>query len=72
MSEGRDEAHFAMKLTAFVSLEVMEKISTAQKIFVHDILDVNYANTEQVLSRDQLIENLARHGITEYTASDID
>lgn len=38
MSEGRSESHFAMKLTAYVSLEVMEKMSTAQKVLVHDIL----------------------------------
>jgi len=29
MTESRSEAHFAVKLTAFVSLEVMEKISRA-------------------------------------------
>jgi hypothetical protein len=29
MTEGKPDAHFAVKLTAFVTLEVMEKISTA-------------------------------------------
>jgi hypothetical protein len=29
MSEGRSEAHFAVKLTAFISMEIMEKISLA-------------------------------------------
>ena len=27
MTEGRSEAHFAVKLTAFVSMEIMEKVS---------------------------------------------
>ncbi len=30
MTEGRKDAHFAVKLTAFVSLEVMQSISKAQ------------------------------------------
>jgi len=29
MTQGRSEAHFAVKLTAFVSLEVMQQISSA-------------------------------------------
>jgi len=52
MAEGRDGADFAMKLTAFVSLEIMEKISSAQKGFVHDILAVNYADQDSVLTRE--------------------
>jgi hypothetical protein len=35
MSEGKSETHFAVKLTAFVSMEIMEKLSLAQKLFVH-------------------------------------
>ena len=27
MTEGKSEAHFAVKLTAFVSMEIMEKLS---------------------------------------------
>jgi hypothetical protein len=38
MTEGKNEAHFAVKLTAFVSMEIMEKLSLAQKNFVHQIL----------------------------------
>ena len=29
MSDGKTEAHFAVKLTAFVSMEIMEKLSLA-------------------------------------------
>ena len=72
MSEGRDEAHFAMKLTAFVSLEVMEKISSAQKTFVHEILALDYARRDNILTREQLAQNLAQHGITDYSPSDFD
>lgn len=74
MSEGRPEAHFATKLTVFVSLEVMERMSVAQKAFVHEILGLNYGDRseESVLTREQLIENLANAGITEYSESDLD
>ena len=53
MSEGRDSAHFATKLTVFVSLEVMERMSSAQKAFVHEILNVDYADRDDssVLTR---------------------
>lgn len=44
MSEGRAEAHFATKLTVFVSMEVMERMSAAQKSFVHEILSIDYAD----------------------------
>lgn len=73
MSEGRSEAHFAVKLTIFVSLEVMQKMSTAQKAFVHDILGLNYSDSHSdVLTREQLVENLANAGITEYSESDLE
>lgn len=53
MSEGRSEAHFAVKLTIFVSLEVMQKMSTAQKAFVHEILNLSYSDANScVLSRE--------------------
>ena len=29
MTEGKSESHFAVKLTAFVSMEIMEKLSLA-------------------------------------------
>jgi hypothetical protein len=53
MSEGRSEAHFATKLTIFVSMEVMERMSAAQKCFVHEILWLNYADraTSSILTQ---------------------
>jgi len=54
MTEGRSEAHFAVKLTAFISLEVMQQMSKAQKEFVHKILAVDYADRSDssVISRE--------------------
>lgn len=37
-TEGRGEGHFAIKLTALVSTDVMTKMNTAQNIFLNDIL----------------------------------
>jgi proline dehydrogenase len=71
MSEGRSEAHFAVKLTIFVSLEVMRAMSTAQKSFVHDILELNYADQNSVLSTEQLVANLAKIGVTDYIVADL-
>lgn len=73
MSEGRPEAHFAVKLTAFVSLEVMEKMSGAQKKFVHDVLALDYADRSEssILTREQLVSNLREAGIVDYSESDL-
>lgn len=74
MTEGYPEAHFAVKLTAFISLEVMQRISTAQKKFVHEILALDYSDRSDtsVLTRQQLVENLSSAGITQYSESDLD
>jgi hypothetical protein len=34
MTDGRIEGHLAVKLTAFISTEVMEKLSTAQTTLI--------------------------------------
>lgn len=54
MTQGKSEAHFAVKLTAFVSMEIMEKLSAAQKKFVHQVLKVTYKDDtyNQILSRE--------------------
>jgi hypothetical protein len=59
--------HFAMKLTAFISTELMEKLSLAQDRFVNDICQVNFdAADDSVLSEEQLMANLAKYSITDY------
>lgn len=47
MTEGRSEAHFAVKLTAFVSLEVMQRMSTAQDAFLTKILELDYCDLDE-------------------------
>jgi len=59
--------HFAMKLTAFISTELMEKLSLAQDRFVGDICEVKFdAADDSILSEEQLMANLAKYGITDY------
>ena len=51
----------------------MEKLSFAQETFARDILEVSYrAADESILAREQLIANLKRHGITDYSREDLD
>jgi len=53
ITKGRDEGHMAVKLTAFVSMEVMEKVSKAQRTFIEQILctPIN-ASSNNVLSQE--------------------
>ena len=74
MTEGKSEAHFAVKLTAFVSMEIMEKLSLIQKQYVHRVLKLNYKTDsyKQVLSKEQLINNLADIGVKDYDQEDFE
>jgi len=73
LTENEEEGHFALKLTAFISTELMENLSFAQETFTRDILEVSYkAADENILAKEQLIANLKRHGITDYSAQDLD
>lgn len=64
ITKGRDEGNMAIKLTAFVSMEVMEKVSKAQRTFIEQILctPMNTSSTD-LLSEEQLRKNLAALGI---------
>ena len=42
LTENTDEGHFALKLTAFISTELMEKASLAQEKYVNEILRVSF------------------------------
>ncbi len=46
MTEVKKFAHFAVKLTAFVNLEVMKKISQAQSDFLFKILKLKYTDCD--------------------------
>ena len=43
-SSGTDaqEGHFALKLTAYISTDVMEKLSQAQDRFVNEVIQVKF------------------------------
>lgn len=52
ITKGRTEGHMAVKLTAFVSMEVMEKVSKAQRTFIEKILCTPMdASSKDVLSQ---------------------
>jgi len=54
-------------LTAYISTDLMEKLSEAQEQFTSRVLEVKYDSTNNsVLSREQLALNLAKIGVTEY------
>lgn len=51
---GQHEGHFALKLTAYISTDLMEKLSLAQERFVHEVLEVRYdaSDPSSTLSED--------------------
>jgi len=68
ITEGGKEGHFALKLTAYISTDLMEKLSEAQERFSKEVLEVKYDSADNsVLSKDQLRANLAALDITEYS-----
>ena len=69
ITENGQESHFATKLTAFISTDLMEKLNLAQHRFVNEILAVNFedATDNSVLTEAQLADNLAAVGIKNYT-----
>lgn len=67
ITEGGKEGHFALKLTAYISTDLMEKLSLAQERFVKEVLEVKFdAQNNSVLTEDQLVQNLANIGITDF------
>ena len=40
VTEGAKEGHFALKLTAYISTDVMEKVSQAQDRFANEVLQI--------------------------------
>ena len=67
MTEGAKEGHFALKLTAYISTDVMEKVSQAQDRFANEVLQIrNDSSDESVLTEAQLTQNLVSIGVTEF------
>lgn len=42
LTEGREEGHYALKLTALVSAQLMRKMSKAQQLYTQEVLNVSY------------------------------
>lgn len=64
LTEKSEEGHFAMKLTAYVSTELMEKLSLAQQRFTEDILQLKHDSTNNSeLSIEDLRRNLEAAGV---------
>ena len=71
--KGRKEGHFALKLTAYISTDLMERLNLAQQRFLDEVLTLSYdINDSTVLQREILSERLANLGIDNYSASDFD
>jgi len=68
IGRGSEQGHFALKLTAYISTDVMEKVSQAQERFLKEVIQVNSdARDNSVLTEGQLVKNLANLGITDYS-----
>ena len=68
-SSGEKEGHFALKLTAYISTDVMEKLSLAQDRFVDEVIQVRFDDPadDSVLTEAELEANLSRIGVTDYS-----
>jgi hypothetical protein len=40
ITEGKEEGHLAIKLTAMISIDIMTRVSKAQEIFLEEILQL--------------------------------
>ena len=67
ITEAGQQGHFALKLTAYISTDVMERLSLAQQRFTDEVLNVEYdASSERVLTEAELASNLASIGVIDY------
>ena len=44
---GDKEGHFALKLTAYISSDIMEKISLAQDRFLNEVIELSLDHTDE-------------------------
>lgn len=66
-TEGRDEGHFALKLTALISTDTMTRLSRAQQVLMKDILKFD---SQLEIDIDDLKNSLVERGIT-FTDSEV-
>lgn len=56
-TEGKQEGHFALKLTALISTDIMTRMSRAQQVFMNDILKFNKQESIDISDlRNSLLE----------------
>lgn len=56
-TEGKQEGHFALKLTALISTDIMTRMSRAQQVYMNDILKFNKQETIDISDlRNSLLE----------------
>ena len=60
MTEGRDSAHLALKITALISTDILTRMSQSQKIFMHDILQFD---KKESITKEDLAMSLMERGI---------
>jgi len=66
-TEGKDEGHFALKLTALISTDTMTRLSRAQQVLMKDILKFD---SQLEIDIDDLKNSLTERGIT-FTDSEV-
>ena len=67
-TEGKSEGHFAIKLTALISTDIMTRLNEAQAIFANDILHHDGPGGMDVNS---LRSALAEHGV-KFTQNEVE
>ena len=59
-TDGGNDGHLAIRLSAFVTMDIMRTWNTAQNTFLYDILALNKSHE---LTLDQLHQNLTANGV---------
>lgn len=59
-TEGKEEGHFALKLTGLISTDVMTSMSRAQEVYMNDILKFN---KQESIDMSELKNSLLERGI---------
>ena len=68
LTNGDQEGHFALKLTAFIGMDALERISLAQERFVSELLELSTdpARKNEQMDFEKFVKNLHELGITDY------
>ena len=68
LTEQNEEGHFAIKFTAFIGIDDLRKLNTAQERFIAEVLQVEYdvEKADDEITTDQIGKNLRKLGIDDY------